>query len=323
MPGYKNGGVCTFTITNQEAVLYAGQHGAVELKLPHRKERQVLKGPCWGGRLKEVCVKPCHGRYLLRIVLETEDVHMPSPGKESAGIDFGVDNIAAIACTDGSAVLYRGGAILSGNRKYIKLRAEYAGILAKGRARPCASSRRLTDMAYHHANFNADQVHKISADIVRWCVAHHAGTLVLGTNRGWKTACRMGSRNNRDFVSMPSGRLQAAVARKAERAGITVIEQEESYTSKADLTAGDYMPVYGADDNRAVFSGKRIHRGLYRTRDGLLVNADCMAAGNILRKAVPDAWEGRTDFRFLCGPETRGFRDLNPSAGTGNMAQGT
>jgi putative transposase len=185
-----------------------------------------------------------------------------------------------------------------------------------------ASSKRLTDIGFHHANFTRDQVHKVSADIVRWCMEHNVGTLVLGVNRQWKTSCRMGDSNNQNFVSMPIRLLQAAITYKAVAAGIMVLEQEESYTSQADLTAMDYIPTYGVDDDRADFSGKRIHRGLYRTRDGLLVNADCMAAGNILRKAVPDAWADCTDFRFLCGPAVIGFRDLNPSAGFKGMAQG-
>lgn len=33
-------------------------------------------------------------------------------------------------------------------------------------------------------------------------------------------------------------------------------------------------------------SGKRINRGLYRSKDGIKINADCNAAGNILRKVA-------------------------------------
>ena len=40
------------------------------------------------------------------------------------------------------------------------------------------------------------------------------------------------------------------------------------------------------------------------------MNADCNAAANILRKAVPGAWEGTEDFRFLAHPETMGFKAL-------------
>ena len=35
---------------------------------------------------------------------------------------------------------------------------------------------------------------------------------------------------------------------KVEREGIKVVLQEESYTSKADFLAFNYIPVYGRDD---------------------------------------------------------------------------
>ncbi len=38
-------------------------------------------------------------------------------------------------------------------------------------------------------------------------------------------------------------------------------------------------------DKKPVFSGRRIKRGLYRTKSGVLVNADVNGAANILRKA--------------------------------------
>ena len=60
-----------------------------------------------------------------------------------------------------------------------------------------------------------------------------------------------------------------------ERYGLIYHEQEESYTSKASAIDGDQIPVYNADNPTYYqFSGKRIKRGLYKTKDGHLVNAD-------------------------------------------------
>ena len=72
----------------------------------------------------------------------------------------------------------------------------------------------------------------------------------------------------------------------------------------------DFIPIYGRENGNVGFSGKRIKRGLYSCSAGYAVNADCNGAANILRKAVPDAWEGTEDFRFLATPETAGFKDL-------------
>ena len=110
---------------------------------------------------------------------------------------------------------------------------------------------------------------------------------------------------------MPITLLRELITYKAVMHGISAIEQEESYTSKADITAMDYIPTYGIDDEKADFSGSRIHRGLYRCANGLIINADCNGAANIMRKAIPDVWNGSTDFLFLAQPEVFGFHELN------------
>ena len=74
-------------------------------------------------------------------------------------------------------------------------------------------------------------------------------------------------------------------------ARLYVLRQEESYTSKASFLDGDIIPVYGKTDAQADFSGKRVHRGLYRTKEGTVLNADINGSANILRKCVPDAFD--------------------------------
>ena len=162
----------------------------------------------------------------------------------------------------------------------------------------------------HHDCFMKDMMHKISTDIVRYCAEHGVGTIVMGVNRGWKQGSDMGKVNNQNFTGIPHDRLRKMIMYKAARKGIRIMEQEESYTSKADITAMDFIPVYGRENGNVEFSGRRIKRGLYACSAGYSVNADCNGAANILRKAVPDAWEGTEDFRFLATPEKAGFKDL-------------
>ena len=319
MPHYVKSDTCTFGITNQDAVLYpvkdeTGSIKGYEIKLPKTKVRHMLTGGFLQGNLKEMTVKPYYGRYILGIVMEVKSDAVSAAGTNMAGIDFGIDNIAAIACTDGSSVIYKGGAILSENRKNAILKAKYTGMITKGHNMKSAHSSMLESISFRHANFCRDQLHKISTSIVRWCLRHEVGILVLGTNRYWKQNCSLGKVNNRNFTAMPIARLREMIIYKAETCGMTVSLQEESYTSRADITAMDYIPLYGKDDAGAIFSGKRIRRGLYRCHNGLLVNADLNAAANILRKAVPDAWKTTDDFRFLSSPEVSGFHELNPQS---------
>ena len=328
MPKYLKNDRHTFYITNQDAVLYPvyrktdasgrkstdsgapGEYDGMELKLPLMKKRLYLRHITADSRLKEVQVKPYYGKILLVLVLETEEIPLSGKKPYLAGIDFGTDNIAAIVSTDHASRIYKGGAVLSKSRDFHKRKAEAAGIITKGTERKHADSARLRRMSVHHDCFMKDMMHKISTDIVRYCAEHGVGTIVMGVNRGWKQGSDMGKVNNQNFTGIPHDRLRKMIMYKAAREGIRVMEQEESYTSKADITAMDFIPIYGRENGNVGFSGKRIKRGLYSCSAGYAVNADCNGAANILRKAVPDAWEGTENFRFLATPEKAGFKDL-------------
>ncbi|MCC3453689.1 transposase, partial [Microcoleus sp. PH2017_08_TRC_O_A] len=134
-------------------------------------------------------------------------------------------------------------------------------------------------------------LHHASRQIVNLLASQKIGTLVIGKNVQWKNEINLGKKTNQNFVSIPHARLIEMLKYKAELMGIKVIEQEESYTSKSNFLNLDPIPVYGnigAQD--AKFSGKRIKRGLYKTSDGRLINADVNGSYNILRKAIPNAF---------------------------------
>lgn len=90
---------------------------------------------------------------------------------------------------------------------------------------------------------------------------------------------------------MPFQRFVEMLTYKCALKGITVVLQEESYTSKSSFFDGDPLPVYGKTE-RPVFTGKRVKRGLYKTGAGKLVNADVNGSLNILRKYAirSDLW---------------------------------
>ena len=313
MPHYKKQDLATVIITNQDAVLYPSETG-VSLKLPIIKKRLSFSNISERAFLKEVRIKPYHGRFLFCLTFEEPEPVIETSMPYTCAIDFGTDNFAAIVCDDGTSVIYKGGAVLSDTQWFHKQKAKYVSILTKGYKNQYAASKRSSDLSYRHANFVKDQCHKISRSIIDFCVDHQAGTLIFGVNPLWKQNSRIGKINNQKFVSMPIALLRAMIIYKALNAGIKIIEQEESYTSKADITTKDYIPTYGVDDKDAQFSGLRIKRGLYRCADGTILNADCHAAANIMRKAVPDIWDRTTDLSFLASPKVYGFHELNPKS---------
>jgi putative transposase len=72
---------------------------------------------------------------------------------------------------------------------------------------------------------------------------------------------------------------------KAQEVGIIVKVIDERYTSKSSFIDNDILPSkFGTYE----FSGKRVKRGLYKSKDGILINADVNGAYNILRKSNPE-----------------------------------
>lgn len=65
-----------------------------------------------------------------------------------------------------------------------------------------------------------------------------------------------------------------------------MIIQEESYTSKCSFL--DFEKVCKHEK----YLGKRKYRGLFISKHGKKINADCNGSGNIIRKAIPTAFRG-------------------------------
>ena len=68
--------------------------------------------------------------------------------------------------------------------------------------------------------------------------------------------------------------------------GIIFTKQEESYTSQASFFDNDDIPTYDKNNYQHYsFSGKRIKRGLYKSKNNKIINADVNGALNILKKS--------------------------------------
>lgn len=129
-------------------------------------------------------------------------------------------------------------------------------------------------------------MNKTARRIINYCVSNDIGTLVAGYNVTFQKNTNMGKQNNQNFVNIPYGQLRSKLEYLCELNGIVFVKQEESYTSKASFWDKDDIPVYNADNPKEYpFSGRRVHRGLYKTASGKTLNADVNGALNIMRKS--------------------------------------
>ena len=115
-------------------------------------------------------------------------------------------------------------------------------------------------------------------------------TIVIGYNKGLK---QKGIKNeiltnkekakiNQSFVSIPLSRMINRIENKCEEHNINCIIINESYTSLSSFYDNDKI------EKQETYSGKRIKRGLYLTKNKIEVNADVNASLNILRKSKPN-----------------------------------
>jgi putative transposase len=81
---------------------------------------------------------------------------------------------------------------------------------------------------------------------------------------------------------------------KAKLLGIKVIVTEESYTSKCSFLDLESISKH------QTYLGKRQKRGLFRSLNDLLINADVNGAYNIIRKVVPNAFADGIEGIAVC-----------------------
>lgn len=228
------------------------------------------------------CVRivPQNERYVFEIVYNIEDTPRQKNNRTYMSIDLGVNNLATMVSNKEGfqPIIVNGKPLKSTNQYYNKKKAYLQSKLPKNKR----TSRKITKLNHKRNDKVNDYLHKASKKVVDTLKSNGIHTLIIGKNDGWKQEVNVGRANNQNFVSIPHSRFISMIAYKCERAGIEVRLQEESYTSKCSFL--DNEEICKHDE----YKGKRVKRGLFKTSDNTLINADVNGAYNILRKAVPE-----------------------------------
>ena len=291
IPGYSRSFEKEVSFSNQDCVMKENKF----LKFPKTKERlNIGKLGFTEGKLKQVRVNPKYGHYVVELIFQlSSEQEMKESKQRYMSVDLGIDNLATIVTnTSRRPVLVKGKNIKSINQRYNQLKAHYMSILRHGKnpKEGPFTSKRLEKINHKRFNQMKDLFHKASCQIEQMALEEDIDTIIIGQNKDWKQNSNMGKKNNQSFVSIPHSLLIRMITYKAERHGIKVIVTEESYTSKASFLDHDEIPVYSENDSKKSFSGKRIKRGLYRSKNGTLLNADVNGAANIMRKVFEKAF---------------------------------
>ena len=311
IPGYIKQPAMTAAYTNQTAKFIRKDGRAYLRFVNHKPPVLIGKESLYSGMTYvKTEVKPQYGGYSILLTFK-EDIILPEVPKfpkRILGIDIGVDNFCAVANNFGDMpFLIKGGAVKSMNQNFNKERARLLSEVTKGSdsTHSVKKTKQLHTLSRRRETRLRDFFYKTAWYLVRYAKRQQVEVIVAGHNEDQKQNICIGTRNNQNFVSIPFCRFLDILRYTAAKAGIPVVLREESYTSKANLLDLDPISTYKKGDAaNYTFSGKRVHRGLYKTDSGLFINADINGAGNILRKEYPYAYDGQ-DMKYLC--ETTGI----------------
>lgn len=231
--------------------------------------------------IKEARLIPNSTCYVLEIIYEVPDVEK-LPETYIAGIDLGVNNLVALTSNKPGVtpLLINGRPLKSRNQFYNKVKVKLQSNLKKDQH----WSIKLAYLTHNRNKYVDNYLHQTSSLIVKWLKTNNINTLVIGHNVNWKQNINLGKKNNQTFVNIPHTKLIEKIRYKCELQGITVIETEESYTSKTSFLDNE-LPM-----KRSKYSGKRIYRGLFKSKAGSIINADCNGSLQIIKKVFPNAF---------------------------------
>ena len=290
-PRYKTKGTTNSVVfSNQVCKIKDGKY----LRFPKTKEvfnlSKHLLQRIDNNKLVQVRVQKFYNDVKLEVVLDCSNEAKPLIPKEDIqnvmAIDLGVNNLATCISNNGmQPTIINGRALKSINQYYNKLRAKlYSDLrLNKKPDEGNFTSKRLEyiDMKRHFKV--KDFLHKASKQVVDLAIANNIDKVIVGYNSSWKEDVEMKKDDKQTFINIPFSTFLDMLEYKLNAEGIHFEKFEESYTSKASFLDNDPIPTYG-DKDIPKFSGKRVKRGLYISKNGIAINSDVNGACNILRK---------------------------------------
>ena len=253
--------------------------------------------------IRQVRIVPKNNYIVLEVIYEASIKELLKDNKRYMSIDLGIDNLVSCSSNVSKSFIINGKPIKSINQFYNKKKAVIQSELELKNKKK--SSKQIQNLTLKRNNKIKDYFHKASRYIVNQLVNQSINTLIIGKNNGWKQETNIGKKNNQNFVNIPHQMFINQLKYKCQLEGITVIEQEESYTSKVSFFDNDFIPIYQVNDELFKSSGKRIKRGLYKTSNGLLINADINGSLNIMRKYLNEVCDE------IISPANRGLV-MNP-----------
>ena len=292
-PGYKpKDGEVVAIFTNQQIRLQNGW-----LVLPKKVGYDYKTRLTDNTKLREVRIIPRRVGYTIEVVyLKTIPKLRKNPKKKGA-IDLGIYNLVTFVDNLGNQPIVikdHGKGIKSITQYYLKkqtqLREQY---VLQQRQQLKKQSKLKYGKSFYELREKwrkklKDAIHKLTHYLVEIWLERGLHEVVIGYNKKWKQGVHFWKKTTQTFVTIPFIRLINLLRYKGAERGIKVHLIPEEFTSKCSFLDNEFP------QSSSSYSGKRINRGLFRSAQGYLINADVNAAYNILVKSDPKAVPKRT-----------------------------
>ena len=237
-------------------------------------------------KIKEIQIIPkFNARFFeIQYTYEVQEKNINLNKNNALAIDLGINNLCTCVTNTGKSFIVDGRKLKSINQFFNKRNTKLQCIKDKQNIKEQTKQQYL--ISRKRKNRVDDYINKTCKYIINYCLSNNIGNLVIGYNQTFQNKTNLGKKNNQIFTQLPFGKIREKLEYLCKIYNINYILQEESYTSKASFFDNDDLPIYNADNPQTYeFSGKRIKRGLYQTKNNYLFNADCNGALNILRKS--------------------------------------
>ena len=224
-----------------------------------------------------------NNNFVCELIYEKEINDQTNSSRKAASIDLGLENLFTVAFNyNKKGISFKGSKLKSINQYFNKETSKLKSLLPKNEY----CSKRILHLFYKREEQLRNIIGFYSNRLMELLVKEGISTLVIGHNKNWKDKINIGKVNNQNFVNIPFNKVIDIIKYKAEDLGIKCIEQEESYTSKASFLDNDNIPAFNEVENQKyTFSGKRITKNLYKTKNNQIIDADLNGALNIMKKA--------------------------------------
>ena len=212
--------------------------------------------------------------YFIFIYEEKEQI--PFPYLDTMAIDLGLNNLATIVFNRSKQTYIIDGKVLKCKQSYYNKKIsimQSKEMKRLGNSEKFKDTKRIKNLRRKFNNFCHNYIHVASRIIVNLALKHNCSKIVIGDFKGIKNGNKA-----KLFVKIPHARLIELIKYKAKKAGIKVIMVNESYTSGCSCLDGEKV------GKNAYNKKRRISRGMFRSNQGILINADVNGAYNILYK---------------------------------------